>query len=74
MDANDLNLLKKPLVKKTEPISIPLIRRSKEESIAFIEGFSSGIAMMSELGEGTSKAAIEIITRWHKEQFGEETE
>lgn len=73
MDANDLKLLKKPLVKKTEPISIPLIRRTKEESMAFIEGFKSGTAMMSEHGEETSKAAIEIITRWYKERFGEET-
>ena len=72
MDANDLKLLKTPLVKKTEPVSIPLIRRSKEESKAFIDGFNSGVAMMSKHGEETSKAAVEIITRWHKERFGEE--
>lgn len=73
MDANDLKLLKTPLVKKTEPTAIPLIRRSKEESKAFIEGVKTGVVLMTDGGADTAKAALEIMMRMHKEQFGEET-
>lgn len=72
MDANDLKLLKTPLVKKTEPVSIPLIKRTQSESKAFIEGVKTGVVLINDGGAETAKAALEIMMRMHKEQFGEE--
>ena len=72
MDANDLKLLKTPLVKKTELVSIPLIRRSKEESKAFIEGVKSGMVLVNDSGIDVANVALDYMKTFHKAQFGEQ--